>query len=734
MPYNPNRVVFYGANGTWIDNALPPPLSITSSESINLLSSFERLAKTSLGASLLNRATVDGDLRVTGTASVNSPAFGASVALGAARPTIYVNYANSMNVYWFNNHGTIVNGDVDLVIAHELSHAVRNTMDPLVSDTTTPGGFRSPTDAEMNVGSFDFRGDAVRDQNRIASQLGLSDQVRVSYGAAFYPNASNSFRLGASYTHNQQINVARLGSDDNNIQDHRDRLDNSDDLIFGLGGDDRVYGGGGNDHLYGGDGDDRISGGRGNDRIYGEAGNDTLVGNVGSDLLVGGFNTDVSSSAVSTDGYDTVDYRSFSIGASGDGIIISLSNEPIDALYSDFADFSRAVFVADRARDRAVDTLISIERINATTGDDVLAIRSLAPELLADTVSLQGGLATIALGQQKIADLIDLSGIDGAIVAQLVDELIWLETSEVQRLRVTGAEQLLGSRFDDTITGGRAGEALAGGNGNDLIYGGGGRDFIFGGAGVDRLYGDGGNDKIVVGNNGHIDGTGGTFVDGGAGNDTIFILRAAERPSSDSAATTTLANAATITLANGDAGDRIVWNGHELTGGTFKVIVNPNADGDGVGLIIPIADYVGALGEIYSWRPGQQTLTINLPDMTMLSIAFDNGDYGLTFAAPPANEFAPSVPRSAAASLPNTATIFERLDAIEGRHAAFDSVGETNAPRAPQPGQAGAQPADNSATAAAFMLDSDEAALFSSTAFNYYPPAHDLTDMTSLAA
>ncbi|MCY0682975.1 hypothetical protein OVW23_27200, partial [Klebsiella pneumoniae] len=91
----------------------------------------------------------------------------------------------------------------------------------------------------------------------------------------------------------------------------------------------------------------------------------------------------------------------------------------------------------------------------------------------------------------KIADLIDLSGIDGAIVAQLVDELIWLKTNEVQRLRVTGAEQLLGSRFDDTITGGSANEVFAGGEGNDLIHGGGGRDFIFGGAGVDRLYGDG---------------------------------------------------------------------------------------------------------------------------------------------------------------------------------------------------------------------------------------------------
>ncbi|MBA3880074.1 MAG: hypothetical protein C0500_10200 [Sphingobium sp.] len=481
----------------------------------------------------------------------------------------------------------------------------------------------------------------------------------------------------------------------------------------------------------------------GNDQLFGGADDDIFVPGYGNDLFHGGDFSGKSATAaeLNADGSDSISYAG--LPADGKkGIRIDVTAAPKDMTFKDTPDIAHAVYVTDLARDKDTDTLISIEKIIGSGANDILAISTFDAARIAtynstdDTHS--SGLFEVDLGGQaeRGADLIDFSGLTAGVGVHFDDARPWVSllSDDAHRLYVAGAEQVLGGSGDDEFYGGNANEVFAGGEGNDLIHGGSGRDFIFGGAGMDRLYGDGGNDKIVVGNNGHIDGTGGTFVDGGAGNDTIFILRAAERPSSDSAATTTLANAATITLANGDAGDRIVWNGHELTGGTFKVIVNPNADGDGVGLIIPIADYVGALGEIYSWRPGQQTLTINLPDMTMLSIAFDNGDYGLTFAAPPANEFAPSVPRSAAASLPNTATIIERFDAIEGRHAAFDSVGQTNAPRAPEPGQAGAQPADSSAPAAAFMLASDEAALFSLLATDYFAPAHDLTDITSLAA
>jgi serralysin len=65
-----------------------------------------------------------------------------------------------------------------------------------------------------------------------------------------------------------------------------------------------------------------------------------------------------------------------------------------------------------------------------------------------------------------------------------------VETSTVTRFK--GIENVIGSRFDDTIRGNSANNKLEGGDGHDEIRGGGGNDIVVGGRGEDSLYGDDG--------------------------------------------------------------------------------------------------------------------------------------------------------------------------------------------------------------------------------------------------
>ncbi|HMP56977.1 MAG TPA: hypothetical protein PKD92_10450, partial [Novosphingobium sp.] len=73
------------------------------------------------------------------------------------------------------------------------------------------------------------------------------------------------------------------GGRDNDSLDGGD----GDDLVFGEEGDDTILGGDGRDHLLGGDGNDVLAGGAGNDTLEGEAGHDALRGEDGDDLLLG---------------------------------------------------------------------------------------------------------------------------------------------------------------------------------------------------------------------------------------------------------------------------------------------------------------------------------------------------------------------------------------------------------------------------------------------------------------
>lgn len=75
----------------------------------------------------------------------------------------------------------------------------------------------------------------------------------------------------------------------------KNRWDDGDDHLYGLGGNDRLFGNEGNDYLDGGSGNDRLLGGTGADTLIGRSGNDYYyVDNAGDKILH------------ETSGYDTV--------------------------------------------------------------------------------------------------------------------------------------------------------------------------------------------------------------------------------------------------------------------------------------------------------------------------------------------------------------------------------------------------------------------------------------------
>jgi Ca2+-binding RTX toxin-like protein len=121
-----------------------------------------------------------------------------------------------------------------------------------------------------------------------------------------------------------------------------DRVENGtadNDYIYGGSGKDALSGGDGNDTIRAGWNDDQLVGGDGNDNLYGERGDDRLIGGQGDDILDGG------------QGNDTADY--------------SLDPNPI-----------RVTSLSPTGNGNVTDgwgntdTLISIEKIIGTSGDD----------------------------------------------------------------------------------------------------------------------------------------------------------------------------------------------------------------------------------------------------------------------------------------------------------------------------------------------------------------------------
>lgn len=468
MPYSRDKVIFYG-DQFWVQD---PPSAFTfvtiSFDKDAILADLDRLSTSALGRSLLDKALNADSLRFVGLTDQDaggSPAYALNSTYGAKPEAVQINYAKSRDeLFWFNSNGVLVQGSTALTIAHELAHIVYETRDPITASTT---------EQDMNAATFDHAGPQVRAQNVIARQLGMPDQVRVSYGGAVYGYADlANFTLGVSYTDGATVNIVRRGGNGANTMDHSARTDNSRDLMFGEGGDDEINGGGGTDWLYGGDGNDTIHGGTGRDTIWGDdqfdmnvAGNDIIYGEDGSDTIHGGHGDDDVYGGAGNDTIYGDDGNDLLLGEFGADHLIGGSGE--DSLLGGLGnDQIEGGEDADVLRGEAGN-----DQLYGEDGDDVVFGGDGAD-------SIFGGLGADLLRGDGGNDLI--YGFDGE-------------------------DEILGGDGIDRIFGGDAKDIIKGGAGNDIVFGEAGDDLIQGEAGADTLYGEGGEDSLL----------------GGAGNDTL---------------------------------------------------------------------------------------------------------------------------------------------------------------------------------------------------------------------
>ena len=297
----------------------------------------------------------------------------------------------------------------------------------------------------------------------------------------------------------------------------------ADDVLTGDGASNSFVGGRGNDTLRGLSGSDVLFGGEGNDTLRGDAGDDVLAGGAGVDRLDGG------------DGSDTASFA-----------------READAVAVDLANGSASTG----------DTLVSVENVEGTTGDDTLsgddganALYGLAGEddlfgragddrLFGgggndfivggdgnDLISggegsdvIRGGAGVdgvtyevnsagvtvdLAVGTASDGDV--LSSIENVIGSEFADEVTGTDATNV--LTGLGGDDILDGRGgDDTLRGNAGDDTVKGGDGADVLIGGEGDDRLEGEAGDDLLRADGGTDTLI----------------GGAGSD-VYVVGAASR-------------------------------------------------------------------------------------------------------------------------------------------------------------------------------------------------------------
>jgi Ca2+-binding RTX toxin-like protein len=276
------------------------------------------------------------------------------------------------------------------------------------------------------------------------------------------PALSRGFALGDRFYSIEAIIGSRFG--DSLIGDNNRNVLNGaggNDFIFGLGGDDVLIGGDGYDYLDGGTGFDLASyetssvavianlgnwrfngGGAYGDRylslegLTGSRFDDTLIGDNLNNLLAGGTGADI---LFGLDGSDKL------FGDAGNDKLYG--NGGNDALYGGDGD----------------DLLLGsggADYLDGGAGFDTISYADAA------------FFVTVNLGNPALND--------GAAAGD----------------RTVSIENVLGSRFGDSLIGDNNRNVLNGAEGNDILYGLGGDDVLIGGTGADRLIGGTGFDLV----------------------------------------------------------------------------------------------------------------------------------------------------------------------------------------------------------------------------------------------
>ena len=252
--------------------------------------------------------------------------------------------------------------------------------------------------------------------------------------------------------------------------------DRGNDELHGEWGNDRLHGGEGDDVLHGGHGDDMLDGGAGDDELHGGAGDDRIRGGDGDDLVVGLSGSDTIDGGA---GIDTLDLSGVAGSSAGYGVVADTTDAASGSVY----DYGTST----------TSRLSNVERIVGTAQNDFV-FQGDGDDFFdgggGDDFWSGGEGADTFIGGDPWADDRDTASYANA-EAGVVAALNSYNTNgggEARGDTLLFVENLIGSRFADTLTGD---------TGDNEISGGGGRDELRALTGSDTLTGGGGADTFV---------------------------------------------------------------------------------------------------------------------------------------------------------------------------------------------------------------------------------------------
>ncbi len=253
------------------------------------------------------------------------------------------------------------------------------------------------------------------------------------------------------------------------------------------------------DVLSGTAGDDTVSLLAGNDLYEAGMGNDLVDGNEGNDTLSGG------------EGNDTLN------GNQGDDLI--RGGDGADTLRGDAGDDT----LSGGNEDDLLEGGAGSNSLDGGSGTDTATFESAATGYDVDLTTQRSS------NGQDGDTLVSIENVIGS----RFDDTIHGDAGDNVIDGRAGDDQIFGSSGNDTVFGAEGSDQIQGGEGDDVIDAGPGNDAVYGGAGRDQLYGEEGDDVVSAGAGNDVV-TGGTgndqlhgdegddYINAGSGNDTVF--------------------------------------------------------------------------------------------------------------------------------------------------------------------------------------------------------------------
>lgn len=405
-----------------------------------------------------------------------------------------------------------------IAITAEISNLVNNYVG---SDATnTEGNLDINTTVGSTFDSLTLHGDA-NDSSIVTVMIDDSwatDSLTID--ASQITDATSTNVIDGSAETDAELTI--YGTTDNDL--NANTIVGGNDIIIGGDRNDTIYGLGGADNISGGQGNDTIEGGTGNDVIMGETGNDTIDGGTGSDLIDGGKGVDTLTG-----------------GADADTFKFGNDINPADISSDSNAEYADTINDFETGSD-VLDLQIGL----VDNGDDVVDLSSFATvtNVGQGNTQLEGTINAPVIGASYYA-LAD--GSDEATFAMDLDGDGDITASD---FAIISTEAINAS--DVNVT-------LQTGDGNDLIRLGEGVSDIDAGAGDDKFVilgnltqADLDNYEAAVAANGDqiitqyglesvlstgditdqsrttTEAVDGSIIDGGAGNDTLYVYGTAD--------------------------------------------------------------------------------------------------------------------------------------------------------------------------------------------------------------